>query len=164
MYIQVLSVSQPVPAATWQLFAFFSATLPLHRRMQIENLNKTLWPGVQNKLKERRWTEEFVLAVGLAKTPQWSSLAVWWQGKLWLWQTEKVLLLLLYNFSTKSTTQRKKKIKPIHLAIVEDDSISPILWKIQFKWCLKKKEQRPSMWKSIILGCLPVILYVNQRK
>lgn len=111
MYIQVLSVSQPVPAATWQLFAFVSATLPLHRRMQIENLNKTLWPGVQNKLKERRWTEEFVLAVGLAKTPQWSSLAVWWQGKLWLWQTEKVLLLLLYNFSTKSTTQRKKKNK-----------------------------------------------------
>lgn len=65
-YLQVPSVSQTHMEAV----CFCLCDMPLHRRMQIENLNKKLWPGAQNKLKKRQWMEELC-----------------WQ---WVWQSTAV--------------------------------------------------------------------------
>lgn len=140
--------------------------MPLHRRMQIENLNKKLWPRVQNKLKKRRWME-LCLAVGLAKHSSGALLLC--DGRENCGCDRLRRCYCCSSTISKSITQRKKiynpSIWPLWKMIQFDQSIE----KKQFKCCLKEEgllceEQRASMWKSIITDCLPASLYVQQTK
>lgn len=101
--------------------------MPLHRRMQIENLNKKLWPRVQNKLKKRRWME-LCLAVGLAKHSSGALLLC--DGRENCGCDRLRRCYCCSSTISKSITQRKKIYNP---------SIWP-LWKmIQFDQSIEKK-------------------------
>lgn len=88
------SASLPCTWTQMEAVCFCLANLSSHECMQtvlkigFDLECKTTW---RMSHKWWRW-----IGAEFGWTQQRSPLAVWWQEKLWLWQTEKVLLLLIY--------------------------------------------------------------------